>query len=159
MAPKSRSEYRKMISPLPKSKRLACGKKPCKKTKLKSNKHLQKTLSRDSAEAVFECLCNPRLPTRVRTGIVNSMTDDEMHSLCEVVHIVLKDNLKMTPDEKVRLRPYKETMLALMKGNQTMSDRKKIIKQDGGFLPFLLPLLGSVLSGTASGVAGAMLKK
>ena len=63
---------------------------------------------------------------------------------------VLKGNLKLSDDQYERLKPHRRMLLNVSKSKATVDERRNtFLKKRGGFLPVILPILLSALSGFA----------
>ena len=64
---------------------------------------------------------------------------------------VLKGNLKLTDDQYDRLKPHRRMLLKVSKSKSSVEARRSILtkKKRGGFLPIILPIILSALSGFA----------
>lgn len=67
--------------------------------------------------------------------------------ICECALNVLEGNIPLAKGHKARLRKHAHVLRRLVKPTGSFSTKKKIIVQQGGFLPALLaPLIGTVLA-------------
>jgi hypothetical protein len=63
---------------------------------------------------------------------------------------VLKGNLKLTDDQYDKLKPHRRMLLRVSRDNATLKERRSALaKKKGGFLPVVLPIILSALSGFA----------
>ena len=65
-------------------------------------------------------------------------------ALQEIAINILNENIKLKKSQIKRLDPHTKTILRLKKGVKK-THRKHIVKQTGGFLPWLLPIVSTVL--------------
>ena len=71
--------------------------------------------------------------------------------ICECALNVLQGNVPLTKGHKLRLRKHAPILRKLVKPTGGFTTKKKIIVQQGGFLPALLaPLIGTVLANLVS---------
>ena len=67
-------------------------------------------------------------------------------ALCECAHNILRGTVRLTPQEKVRLRRYRTDLHSIVNKKTAVARKRRILQQKGGFLPALLaPLASSVL--------------
>lgn len=98
----------------------------------------------------YLCTCNPKQ----RKASITLADPDAILALVECCINVLCGNVKLTDGQKKRLRKHR-TVLRRICRKIPISKRKHILVQKGGFLPFLLaPLLSLV-----SSVAGAAISR
>lgn len=98
--------------------------------RLKSNKHFLHILKN----------ANPK----VRKAILQSADDDLIKALLECVINTLNGNHSLSGKEKSKLCKYKNCFRNLANPKISLKKKRKILIQKGGFL---IPLLGSILSG------------
>ena len=68
------------------------------------------------------------------------------NALREISMNILNKNLKLKRHHIRRLNPHVETIKALKRGVKTPKERRKLVRQSGGFLPWLLPVIASAIS-------------
>lgn len=87
-------------------------------------------------------------------GILKLVENDVICLICDLVKNVLYKNIpvpNLTKQKMDILRKHKQSLLQLIDSNTTLGRRRKIINQSGGaFLPFLLPILSSIIGGIIS---------
>lgn len=80
-----------------------------------------------------------------RKAILKTMSPDQLKCLCEICHNVLRGVLPVNVN---KLRRYKKAMRDLASRSLSNKVKKSIlIKQSGGFLPFLIPAVLSTVGG------------
>ena len=88
-----------------------------------------------------------------RSAIINTATTDQLQCICDCASNILNENVKITETELKRLKRY-QNHIRFLANNNGNPDKKKIIIQEGGFLPLLLtPILsvaGSLLADVIS---------
>jgi len=67
-----------------------------------------------------------------------------------------KLKLKLSPSERKKFKKYLNVLDKIHQHPKSIVKKKKLIKQSGGFLPLILPLLASVITGI---VTNAVSKK
>jgi hypothetical protein len=91
---------------------------------------------------------NPKL----RKAILKHVNPDVIKTLCEISYNTLNGNNKICSKTKKTLAGYKRHLRTLSSSKHSVSAKRKILMQKGGFVP---ALIGSVLSG----LLGAYLNK
>lgn len=72
-----------------------------------------------------------------------------MRAICECIQNFLKENVDIPPETLEKLRAYKTCLRSLGNDQMMNEERKRAMKQRGGFLPLLIPAVLSVISGIA----------
>ena len=67
------------------------------------------------------------------------------NALREISMNILSKKLKLKRKHIRRLNPHVKTIKALKRGVKTPKERKKLVLQSGGFLPWLLPVIASAI--------------
>lgn len=131
----------------------------------KARRGVRKTFSRGNCSEIFQVLGEKQsqLPERTRRLIINMMGEQDCCALREITKNLLIGNLPMTQQQKEKLRPHKNTIVAISKTKSAKKIREHL-NQDGGFLPLLFPLIKPLVLSAAAGavggaVKGAVLKK
>ena len=85
---------------------------------------------------------------KIRNNIIKKGKRDLILSINECVVNTLNGNVKLTTDEKEKLKKFKYTLRNLLK-KKSISKKKQILIQQGGFLQVLLPsaitLIGTII--------------
>lgn len=92
--------------------------------------------------------------TPYRTAILQHADKNLVHVLCEIIHNVLKGNLKIPQEDKEKLRKFRRTLYTLLK-KSSLKSKRKILVQKGGFLQFLIPAVITGISSIISSVISA----
>jgi len=95
------------------------------------------------------------LAVKMRNNIIDGMSKEEMRALSEVAANFLGRNIPVNMGELSKLRNYKSTLRKLASRVCSFDERKLLVKQKGGFLPFLLPLIAPLVAKAAVGAVGA----
>jgi hypothetical protein len=80
--------------------------------------------------------------------------NDIIKLLTEIAHNTLQGNIPLNTLQLKRLRKYKQMLRTL--SNRAVSLREKrdlVVRQRGGFLPILLPIIASAVGGLVSQLA------
>lgn len=85
-----------------------------------------------------------------RKNIIVTGSGELIKTLCEICMNVLNGNAKISKTYKNRLRKYKNTIRQLAKPKSSLSSKRKILVQKGGFLPV-------ILSAVLSGIVGKLI--
>ena len=87
--------------------------------------------------------------SKQRRGILQSADPALIKAICECALNVVKGNIPLTPTQKRRLSPHKNTLRSLADRKKSLKTKKRILIQKGGFLPLLLkaivPTIASLL--------------
>ena len=78
-------------------------------------------------------------------------------ALVDVVHNIIKGNVRISSGSKNKLKKYKQQLRHLTKPSVSLKSKKQYIIQKGGFLPFLAPLIPLFIK--AAVVAGPVIAK
>jgi hypothetical protein len=90
-----------------------------------------------------------------RKKIISSCSSDNIKALSELALNTLKGNLKVKPFQLKQLRKHRTAIRKLSKRNVSEKTKRKLLIQNGGFLPFLIaPFLSAI-----GAVAGKALAK
>ena len=87
-----------------------------------------------------------RASEEVRAAIINKCDRDLVLALAEIIFNVLEGTLDLTPHEIRKLKRYHKTLYTITRKSTSISKKKKILKQKGGFLTTLLPPAIALLS-------------
>jgi hypothetical protein len=83
----------------------------------------------------------------------------DVDAIGEISLNALKGNVKISPSLFKKLKRKKNVLRLLASKKTNTSKKKGIIKQHGGFLPFLIPAAISAVSSLLPAVIGAARKK
>lgn len=92
--------------------------------------------------------CNPQL----RKVLLKAASSEIIKTLCEISLNTLNGNSKISKHCKNKLKKYKRELRQLVCPKLSITAKRKILVQKGGFLPVLI---GSILSG----VIGQLIEK
>ena len=83
----------------------------------------------------------------LRKKLLQSMSDECLFkALNEIAINYSKGNIKLTSNQKRRMRKHEKLIRKLSRKNNKSSYKKSLIKQSGGFLPIILPAVASILT-------------
>lgn len=91
---------------------------------------------------------NPQL----RKAIINHSKPDLIKTLSEISLNTLRGNIAHTPSTRKKLEKYKNKLRCMACRNRSIKAKRRILNQQGGFLP---TLIGTLLSG----IIGTLLQK
>jgi hypothetical protein len=77
-----------------------------------------------------------------------------LEAICESADNLLVGNLPITDEIKAKLKKHRKSLVKLA-DNTTIEEKKKILKQKGGFINILIP---AIISGVASIIASIINK-
>jgi len=84
---------------------------------------------------------------QLRKAIIKNCNNELVKSISECVLNVLRNNLQLTACQKKRLQKFKGSLRALADKRVSISSKKRLLNQRGGFL---VPLLSAILPTIAS---------
>ena len=73
-----------------------------------------------------------------RKQIITAATSELINTLCDCCLNAVKGNLKISKLQKKKLSRHTSTIRALSKKRQSVSNRRQLLLQKGGFLPILI---------------------
>lgn len=85
---------------------------------------------------------------KLRNAIIKNVDNDFIKTLHEIAYNTLNKNNPITNNQKFNLKRYKTAIRKLACPKQTLTQKRKLILQNGGFLPSLLQTILSGLLGT-----------
>lgn len=75
-----------------------------------------------------------------RNTLIDVASKNEILAIVECIYNFLNGRVKYTENQKQKLTPYKTSLRKIAKNASSLKRNKEIIKQEGGFLPALIPL-------------------
>lgn len=106
---------------------------------------------KDNAEILkYLAKCNNK---RFRKHIISEAPKDLVYSICEGCSNILRGKVPLSKEQFNNLKRHHSTLkrLASKQGGRRLKEKRQILVQNGGFLPFVLgPLIGlasSLISG------------
>lgn len=121
-----------------------------KKTRPK-NKKRKKTAHIHNHRHFLILICSEK-QTRKRNKILDLADEGDIDALCDCVHNLLNGNIEAKQSQLNKLHKHRYTLRKLVKPKVTLKERKKVLKQKGGFLQFLLPILAPILGALAKNI-------
>ncbi len=91
-------------------------------------------------------LCENRNKPKQRNKLIDYANNKEIHAICEIILNVLNGNIKLANANIKKLKRYKTALRSLTYKKNSLANRKKTLKQHGGFLSFILPAAIGLLS-------------
>ena len=85
----------------------------------------------------------------LRNTIIQKGSKDFINSIIECVDNLLRDNIKLGESEFKKVQKAKSTLRKLVK-KSSLTEKKKLLIQKGGFLQYLIPAAVSVISSLIS---------
>lgn len=84
---------------------------------------------------------------KFRSKVMNEVSGDPMiqKALREISKNFVKRKIKLNKQQIQGLRPHKRTIAGLAKRNVPKARRKKLVVQSGGALPFLIPIVATII--------------
>ena len=104
------------------------------------------------SENLKKCMADLRLamsykdkPTRKAILKFLSHKNCIYEALREISINICNKQIKLKKDHMRKLNPHVKTIKALKNGVKCKRSRKKLVRQSGGFLPWLLPVIASAI--------------
>jgi hypothetical protein len=82
-----------------------------------------------------------------RRKLIDAGDNDQIRAVSECVQNVVKGNLPLSKSQLRKLKKHQTVLRAVTSSVRAPSKSKRILKQSGGFLNFLLPIALNALSG------------
>lgn len=86
-----------------------------------------------------------------RQKLVDAANNSEINAVIECIKNLLNGNVPLQKSQLNQLRKYKSTLRSLAYKCRAVKDRRRVLRQKGGFLAGILPIalsaLGSLFSG------------
>lgn len=79
-----------------------------------------------------------------RCAIISKSDKELVQALCECVYNILQGSVSLDSKNKEILHKYRHTLRKLCQ-KSPLKEKRKILVQKGGFLPYLLPIILSAL--------------
>ena len=92
---------------------------------------------------LLETLCH--LNNKQRITFLRIADDKFIRCICECVFNTLKGNVTLKRREKDRLSKYKSTLRRIATKRENWKDKRQLLVQRGGFLPYIIGPILSVL--------------
>ena len=66
--------------------------------------------------------------------------------MCEILYNIILGKVNLDAKKLKMLKKHKNILIRFKDAKSKLSRRKLILNQKGGFLPFLIPLIGTIAS-------------
>ena len=109
--------------------------------------------------------------SKQRSAFIDQMNGNQMRAVGSAVRDFLYDKVPRNPKLQKKLFPYRKVMAKIMRSGLSLQQKKKLLKQNGGFLNLLAgavgaplmksvaePLVKSVAAPLLSGLVGKLIK-
>lgn len=103
-------------------------------------------------------LAESKNPKRRRL-LVEWAGKNDLDAISEISLNTLRGNVKLSPSTYKKIQKYKKALRTLALKKASIKKRKQIIKQQGGFLPFLIPAALLVVSSIVPEIVKSIAKK
>ena len=87
-----------------------------------------------------------------RHELVDAANNGEINAVIECIKNILNGNVPLDKTHLLRLRKYKSTLRSLASRCIGSKEKKKVLKQKGGFITTLLPIALSALGSLFGGI-------
>lgn len=91
-------------------------------------------------------LLSRRQNKRKRDLLIDFGTNKDILAVAEIVYNLLEGTIPLNVKQRRTLRHYQNTLRQIARKSCSCKQKREILKQDGGFLPTLIPIALSVLS-------------
>jgi len=85
---------------------------------------------------------------------IETADKEQICAICECVLNILNENVTLSAHQLPKLRPYKKVLQDLVNKKVGIQKKRRLLKLKGGFLPFILGPILSVLGGLAGRAIG-----
>ena len=89
---------------------------------------------------------------KLRNSIILNSDNDFILTIIECMLNIMNGNVNLNDENFKILKPYNKTFKKLIKKKISLSNKRKIIVQKGGFLQFLIPAIISAVGSIASAI-------
>jgi hypothetical protein len=90
-----------------------------------------------------------------REALIKTSTQDQLQCICDCAANILKENIHLTDEQFKRLKRFQKHLRYLADSSDNL-ENKRLVIQNGGFLPILLT---PILSAAASILTDTLLNK
>ena len=91
-----------------------------------------------------------RCSTGERRALLKSARPDLIKAICEISHNTLQGNVKLKDRQRKKLQRHKNTLRRLADRSQSLIGKRRLLVQQGGFLPALIAPIASIIGGLIS---------
>ena len=91
-----------------------------------------------------------KITPRQQKMLIHGLDRDAVDALAELALNLIKKNVALTPGQIDKLRPYEESIYQLALRKNSVSKKKKLLRQKGGFLGALVSWIPAIVSGIIS---------
>lgn len=82
----------------------------------------------------------------LRKAVLSSADKSIIFAICEICDNLLCGNIPLTPDQRNKLREYRNILRQLaQRGEGWRTKKRRLVQHGGSFLPLLLSVVASVL--------------
>jgi hypothetical protein len=143
MGKMNRGQYVKLIKPEKKKKKTRTG-----GTSVKKKKTTNRAWHRGPVlKTTYPILCltgSKGCTKKRRNSLLNTLTPRELSGFSSISRNFLNKNIAVKPGQLKRMVKYKKMMRKLASSGTSSATKKKMLKQNGGFLSGLLPIIAKV---------------
>ena len=83
---------------------------------------------------------------KLRTAVISQADGKLIRAISEIIYNILVGTVDLTPNQFRKLKRYHRQLYELSKKTNSITKKKAILRQYGGFLPTLLPPVLLLLS-------------
>lgn len=96
---------------------------------------------------------------KVRNLILKSLDAHTIRILAQIAANLLHGNIPVTKTQQRKVQKFKRLFTILTNKYTTTEQKRKALIQQGGFLPLLLPIIGSIVSSAAGALINRAVSK
>lgn len=87
-----------------------------------------------------------------RNKLVDAANSGEIHAVMECIRNILNGNVPLDKAQLKQMRKYKTTLRTLANNCLAVREKRRVLRQRGGFLASLLPIALSALGSLFGGI-------
>jgi hypothetical protein len=91
--------------------------------------------------------CGSKCP-KTKKSLLNDMSKNDIFfkAIYEIVNNISKNNIKLNSHQSKKLVKHVKIMKKILSKPKSKHTRRLLVKQSGGFLPILLPIVGGAIA-------------
>lgn len=95
----------------------------------------------------MQLVCANKCP-KLKKSVLKEMSKNELYfnALFEIIHNISHNKLKLKPSDKKKLKKFLKYMEKIARKPKSKRSRALLVKQSGGFLPIILPIVASAVT-------------
>lgn len=106
--------------------------------------------------ALWELVGSRNSNTKQRTAIINKMSKNQFDDIAKLLRAFMSGRFPVSSDVLQKLKRDRKYLYSLAEKRTPVKVKRKILRQKGGFLPLLAPLIASVVPPLVGGIVDAV---